>query len=162
MTTRAERTASVLRLLAEKLGLPEPPGRIEAYDISNTGASDIVAAMTVFADGKPKKSAYRYFLLRDLDGPDDYASMDQVISRRFKREIDGDERFARHPDLLLIDGGQTHAAVARRAMEQYGLDIAKQKISLAEPIKSYGSYEVKCKLGFEVSGTVYVLVIEEK
>ena len=123
MTTRAERTASVLRLLAEKLGLPEPPGRIEAYDISNTGASDIVAAMTVFADGKPKKSAYRYFLLRDLDGPDDYASMDQVISRRFKREIDGDERFARHPDLLLIDGGQTHAAVARRAMEQYGLDI---------------------------------------
>ena len=123
MTTKAERTASVLRLLAEKLGLPEPPGRIEAYDISNTGASDIVAAMTVFADGKPKKSAYRYFLLRDLDGPDDYASMDQVISRRFKREIDGDERFARHPDLLLIDGGQTHAAVARRAMEQYGLDI---------------------------------------
>ena len=123
MTTKAERTASVLRLLAEKLGLPEPPGRIEAYDISNTGASDIVAAMTVFADGKPKKRAYRYFLLRDLDGPDDYASMDQVISRRFKREIDGDERFARHPDLLLIDGGQTHAAVARRAMEQYGLDI---------------------------------------
>ena len=88
MTTRAERTASVLRLLAEKLGLPEPPGRIEAYDISNTGASDIVAAMTVFADGKPKKSAYRYFLLRDLDGPDDYASMDQVISRRFKRGPD--------------------------------------------------------------------------
>ena len=79
--------------------------------------------MTVFEDGKPKKSAYRYFLLRDLDGPDDYASMDQVISRRFKREIDGDERFARHPDLLLIDGGQTHAAVARRAMERYGLDI---------------------------------------
>ena len=123
MTTRAERTASVLRLLAEKLGLPEPPGRIEAYDISTTGASDIVAAMTVFADGKPKKSAYRYFLLRDLDGPDDYASMDQVISRRFKREIDGDERFARHPDLLHIDGGQPHAAEARRAMEQYGLDI---------------------------------------
>ena len=123
MTTKAERTASVLRLLAEKLSLPEPPGRIEAYDISNTGASDIVAAMTVFEDGKPKKSAYRYFLLRDLDGPDDYASMDQVISRRFKREIDGDERFARHPDLLLIDGGQTHAAVARRAMERYGLDI---------------------------------------
>ena len=95
MTTKAERTASVLRLLAEKLGLPEPPGRIEAYDISNTGASDIVAAMTVFEDGKPKKSAYRYFLLRDLDGPDDYASMDQVISRRFKREIDGDEQIGR-------------------------------------------------------------------
>ena len=79
MTTRAERTARVLSLLAEKLGLPEPPGRIEAYDISNTGASDIVAAMTVFADGKPKKSAYRYFLLRDLDGPDDYASIRGIL-----------------------------------------------------------------------------------
>ena len=126
MRTLGRNMAFLMKSIAlgkEKLGLPEPPGRIEAYDISNTGASDIVAAMTVFADGKPKKSAYRYFLLRDLDGPDDYASMDQVISRRFKREIDGDERFARHPDLLLIDGGQTHAAVARRAMEQYGLDI---------------------------------------
>ena len=55
LTTRAERTAKVLTLLAELLGLPEPPGRIEAYDISNTGASDIVAAMTVFEEGSPRK-----------------------------------------------------------------------------------------------------------
>ena len=121
--TKEERKNQLLGLFGSMLGLENPPRRIEAYDISNTGSADIVGGMTVFVDGKPKKSAYRYFLLRDLDGPDDYASMDQVISRRFKREIDGDERFARHPDLLLIDGGQTHAAVARRAMEQYGLDI---------------------------------------
>ena len=86
LTTRAERTAKVLTLLAELLGLPEPPGRIEAYDISNTGASDIVAAMTVFEEGKPKKGAYRHFKLRDLTGPDDYASMEQVITRRFRHE----------------------------------------------------------------------------
>lgn len=123
LTTRAERTAKVLTLLAELLGLPEPPGRIEAYDISNTGASDIVAAMTVFEEGKPKKGAYRYFKLRDLTGPDDYASMEQVITRRFHHEIEGDGDFAHRPDLLLIDGGATHAAVASRVLAQYGLSI---------------------------------------
>ena len=123
VTTGAERTAKILTLLAEKLELPAPPRRIEAYDISNTGASDIVAAMTVFEEGKPRKGAYRYFKLRDLDGPDDYASMDQVITRRFRHEKEGDEDFARRPDLLLIDGGATHAEVARKALRQYGLEI---------------------------------------
>ena len=123
LTTKAERTAKILTLLAEKLELPEPPHRIEAYDISNTGASDIVAAMTVFEDGKPKKNAYRYFKMKDLDGPDDYASMEQTIRRRFRRDQDGDERFAQRPDLLLIDGGDTHAAVARRVLTEFGLDI---------------------------------------
>lgn len=123
LTTRAERTAKVLSLLAELLRLPAPPRRIEAYDISNTGASDIVAAMTVFEEGRPKKGAYRYFALRDLAGPDDYASMDQVITRRFRHEIAGDGDFGARPDLLLIDGGATHAAVASRALAAYGLDI---------------------------------------
>ena len=123
LTTRAERTAKVLSLLAELLHLPAPPRRIEAYDISNTGASDIVAAMTVFEEGRPKKGAYRYFKLRDLAGPDDYASMDQVITRRFRHEAEGDGDFAARPALLLIDGGANHAAVASRALAQYGLDI---------------------------------------
>ena len=124
VTTREERTAKVLQLLAEKLELDEPPRRIEAYDISNTGASDIVSAMTVFVDGKPRKNAYRYFILKDLSGPDDYASMEQTLSRRFKRQREGDERFAETlPDLLLIDGGDAHAAVAVRVLEEFGLDI---------------------------------------
>lgn len=123
VTTREERTAKVLSLLADRLDLPAPPRRIEAYDISNTGASDIVAAMTVFEDGKPRKGAYRYFKMRGLDGPDDYASMDQTIRRRFQRDRDGDGQFAQRPDLLLIDGGDTHAAVAQRALEAFGLSI---------------------------------------
>ncbi len=123
LTTKAERTAKILTLLAEKLELPDPPHRIEAYDISNTGASDIVAAMTVFEDGKPKKNAYRYFKMKDMDGPDDYASMEQTIRRRFQRDQDGDEKFARRPDLLLIDGGDTHAAVAQRVLREFGLTI---------------------------------------
>ena len=77
--------------------------------------------MTVFEQGKPKKGAYRYFKLRDLTGPDDYASMEQVITRRFRREKETD--FASPPDLLLIDGGAQHALVARRAMEDLGLSV---------------------------------------
>ena len=123
LTTREERTAKILTLLAQLLELPGPPRRIEAYDISNTGAADIVAAMTVLEQGRPRKGAYRYFALRDLDGPDDYASMDQVITRRFRHETEGDETFASRPDLLLIDGGEAHAAVALQALTRYGLDI---------------------------------------
>ena len=124
VTTKEERTAKILQLLAEKLELPEPPRRIEAYDISNTGASDIVSAMTVFQDGKPRKSAYRRFILKDLTGPDDYASMEQTLTRRFKRQLEGDGNFAESlPDLLLIDGGDTHAAVALRVLADFGLDI---------------------------------------
>ncbi len=121
VTTKEERTARILTLLAETLGLAAPPGRIEAYDISNTGASDIVSAMTVFEDGKPRRAAYRYFKIRDMDKPDDYASMEQTLSRRFA--ADKQEGFASPPNLLLIDGGDTHAAVARRVLQRLELDI---------------------------------------
>ncbi len=123
ITTKEERTSRLLALLAEFLTLPEPPKYIEAYDISNTGASEIVAAMTVFVEGKPKKSAYRNFKLRDLDGPDDYASMAQVLARRFRHETEGDEKFAQRPDLILIDGGAEHAAIGQKALEDAGLSI---------------------------------------
>ena len=124
VTTREEKTAKILQLLAENLELPGPPRRIEAYDISNTGASDIVSAMTVFADGKPKKSAYRRFIMKGLEAPDDYASMEQTLTRRFKRQKEGDAAFAETlPDLLLIDGGDTHAAVAARVLADFGLNI---------------------------------------
>ena len=79
--------------------------------------------MTVFQDGKPLKSAYRKFRIRDLEGPDDYASMYQAVSRRFQRYLDGDEKFAPLPDLLLIDGGDTHTATARAALEALGLSV---------------------------------------
>jgi excinuclease ABC subunit C len=120
LTTRAERTAKVLTLLAELLGLPEPPGRIEAYDISNTGASDIVAAMTVFEEGKPKKGAYRYFKLRDLTGPDDYASMKEVVKRRYQRAI---EEKAPLPDLLITDGGKGQMSAVKEVIDELGLNI---------------------------------------
>ena len=122
-TTREERQNKLLEALGRMLGLPQAPRRMESYDISNTGADDIVASMVVFENGRPLKRDYRHFKLKDLDGPDDYASMDQVITRRFRHEKEGDETFASRPDLLLIDGGEAHAAVALQALTRYGLDI---------------------------------------
>lgn len=123
VTTKEERTARLLILLAELLELPAPPKRIEAYDISNTGASDIVGAMTVFVGGKPQRSKYRCFKLRDMEGPDDYAAMEQVLRRRFRHELSGDEQFGDMPDLLLMDGGREHAAVAERVLRELGLTV---------------------------------------
>lgn len=123
VTSKEERTAKLMVLLAEMLKLPSPPGRIEAYDISNTGASEIVAAMTVFVDGRPKKREYRYFRLRDMDGPDDYKAMEQVLERRMERDRQKDEGFASRPDLILIDGGKEHAAIGAQVVKKAGLTI---------------------------------------
>ena len=122
-TTREERQSKLMELLGRMLDLESPPRRMESYDISNQGADDIVASMVVYVNGKPLKRDYRHFKLKDMDGPDDYASMEQVLQRRFKRYLDGDEKFGDKPDLLLIDGGQNHAKVAAGVLEELGLSI---------------------------------------
>ena len=122
-TTLAQRRSKTLEWLQKALELENFPRRIEAFDISNLGATGIVAAMTVHVDGKPLKRDYRKFRMRDLDGPDDYASMYQAVSRRFKHYVDNDEKFADLPDLLLIDGGDVHAGVAEQALSDLGLTV---------------------------------------
>ncbi len=122
-TTMAQRRSKTLEWLQKALELEAFPQRIEAFDISNLGDTGIVAAMTVHVDGKPLKRDYRKFRIKDLEGADDYASMYQAVYRRFKRYADGDEHFAPLPDLLLIDGGDVHAATAVRAQEDLGLRV---------------------------------------
>ena len=122
-TTLAQRRSKTLEWLQKALELENFPRRIEAFDISNLGATGIVAAMTVHVDGKPLKRDYRKFRIRDLDGPDDYASMYQAVSRRFKHYVDNDVKFADLPDLLLIDGGDVHAGVAEQALSDLGLTV---------------------------------------
>ena len=97
--------------------------RIESYDISNISGTDIVAGMVVFEDGKPKKSDYKRFQIRDLTDQDDYASMHQVLLRRFSHYKAGDKGFDQRPDALFIDGGITHAATAVDALQQLHLEI---------------------------------------
>ncbi|MBU5626215.1 excinuclease ABC subunit UvrC [Oscillibacter sp. MSJ-2] len=123
VTTLQERSDRTLELLARITGLNRPPRRMEAYDISNTGKSDIVASMTVFAGTKPLKRDYRRFKIKELDHPDDYASMQEVLRRRLNRWKDGDEKFSQLPDVFLIDGGETHARAAVEVIRgEYGLE----------------------------------------
>lgn len=122
-TTKEERQSKLMELLGSLLGLPSTPHRTESYDISNTGSADIVAAQTVFYDGKPLKGEYRYYKLRDMDTPDDYASMEQVLTRRFQRWKDGDEKFSVLPDVLLMDGGLGQVGIAVKVLQEFDLHI---------------------------------------
>lgn len=122
VTGKEERVNATLTLLGKMLDM-EPPKRIESYDISNISGTDIVASMVVFQDGKPRKSDYKRFKLEGLMNQDDYASMYQVLTRRFTHYKAGDKGFDLSPDLLLIDGGIQHAQIALRALEQLGLQF---------------------------------------
>ena len=122
-TTAAQRRSKTLEWLQKALGMEKFPTRIEAFDISNLGATGIVAAMTVHVDGKPLKRDYRKFRIKDLENPDDYYSMHQAVYRRFRHYCEGDEKFSALPDLLLIDGGDSHAAMAEEALAELGLSV---------------------------------------
>ena len=124
VTTREERVDRTAQLFAKMVGLPQSPERLEAYDISNTGSSDIVASMTVFQGSRPAKSQYRRFRIKELqDHSDDYRSMQEVLRRRLQRYRDGDEKFSPLPDVFLIDGGAGHAEAARQVIQgEFGLE----------------------------------------
>ena len=121
ITSKEEKLRGTLELLRQMLGLEKQPRRMESYDISNISGTDIVASMVVFEDGKPLRSAYRHFKVEELEDQDDYASMRQVLHRRFAHFLAGDKGFEKAPDLLLIDGGVNHAQTVLRELE--GMEI---------------------------------------
>ena len=121
-TSREEKYAATLTLLGKMIAM-QAPKRIESFDISNISGTDIVASMVVFEDGKPKKKDYKRFKIEALTDQNDYASMAQVIRRRFAHYKDGDAGFEEAPDLVLIDGGVAHARVAVEALERLGLHM---------------------------------------
>ena len=124
--------AKALNALQDDLGLPEAPLRIECFDMSHIQGSDYVGSMVVMEDGLPKKSDYRRFKVRTVAGNDDYAAMEEVLTRRLtallaEREAGHDpgertRRFAYPPQLLLVDGGRGQLNVASRVVEELGLD----------------------------------------
>lgn len=122
VTGKEERTNATIELLGRMLTI-DTPKRIESFDISNISGTDIVASMVVFKDGKPHKSHYKRFKLEGLYNQDDYASMHQIIKRRFIHYKSGDNGFDETPDLLLIDGGIAHAKTAVSALEELNLQF---------------------------------------
>ncbi len=119
-----------LRSLQEELDLPEPPLRIEAFDISTIQGTNTVGSMVVMEDGMPKRSQYRRFEVKGLTGQDDFAAMEEVLTRRFRaylaerdRPVEERGKFAYPPSLLLVDGGAGQLGRAVKVVAELGLDI---------------------------------------
>ncbi len=119
------REYGVLEELKEVLGLDSLPGYIESYDISNLNGTENVAGMIVYHNGRPLKSAYRKFKIKGFEGQDDYASMAEVLTRRFEeyRRAENDEGFGRLPDLILLDGGAGQVHAVREVMRKLDIDV---------------------------------------
>ncbi len=119
------KTTAALTGLADALDLPRMPRRIECYDNSNIQGTSPVASMVVFEDGKPAKKEYRRFNIKTVVGADDFASMKEIIGRRFRRAKDHDEetegKWTTLPDLVIIDGGKGQLNAALEALEEVGM-----------------------------------------
>lgn len=116
---RRQAAAAALQDLAEMLRLPEPPPRIECYDISNIQGQHATGSMVVFTEGLPDKQSYRHFKMRQTAGkPDDYAMMGEMLRRRLYRGAQRDEKFLPLPDLVLVDGGKGQLGVAIQALQE--------------------------------------------
>ena len=131
LTTRSR----ALEELQKELGLDEAPLRIECYDVSNLQGSEVVASMVVFEDGLPRKSEYRRFVIRGVEGQNDVAAMQETIARRFRRYLEDhaearaadldtarDRKFAYAPGLVVVDGGPPQVGAAQRALDRLGID----------------------------------------
>lgn len=123
--TKRNENENALDKLHRLLELDSMPSVVEAYDISNTGTSEIVASMVVFRDGMPDRSSYRRFKMKNQSGQDDYASMQQAVHRRFRRYLDGssDEAFGHCPDLILADGAMGHVHAVEAVLRELGVQV---------------------------------------
>jgi excinuclease ABC subunit C len=134
---RQTRDVKPLEVLKAALGLAEAPRRIEGFDISNTGGEESVGSLVVFRDGRPDKDAYRKYLIRTVEGANDVASLEEVISRRYRKAAEGQGPLL--PDLIMVDGGKPQLGAAEKALAGLGLSgiplvaIAKKEEILFTP-----------------------------
>ena len=127
-----ERTLGASQELAAALHLHSVPRRIEGFDISNTQGAQSVASMVVFVDGEPSRKEYRHFRIKTVEGPNDFASMHEVLTRRFKRALLPENPWPL-PDLILVDGGPQQLAYALMARDSLGLQVPM--VGLAERLE---------------------------
>ena len=139
--------------LQKDLGLSKLPTKIECFDISNLQGTDAVASMVVFVDGKPKKSLYRKFIIQDVEGPDDFASMQEVIRRRYTRVLKNEDPM---PDLIMVDGGKGQLSSAVEVLSDLGLKqipiigLAKRLEEVFFPRKSEAESIAKTSSGLKL------------
>ena len=146
------RTVGAANELAQMLGLPSAD-RLEAFDISNTSGYQSVASMVVFEKGRARKNAYRKFKLRTVSGPDDYKSMEEVLTRRFT-----DERFDMYPDILMMDGGRGQVNVALKVLDELHLNIPVCGMVKDDNHRTRGLYYNNKEISFPRNSEVFGMI----
>ena len=146
------RTVGAANELAQMLGLPSAD-RLEAFDISNTSGYQSVASMVVFEKGRARKNAYRKFKLRTVSGPDDYKSMEEVLTRRFT-----DERFDVYPDILMMDGGRGQVNVALKVLDELHLNIPVCGMVKDDNHRTRGLYYNNKEISFPRNSEVFGMI----
>ena len=162
ITREEKRTKGAVAEIAELLGLTEIH-RMESYDISNIGGFQSVGSMVVFHDGKPRKSEYRKFRIKSVNGPNDYASMEEVLTRRFlhgmeERKEQKESSFTRYPDLILMDGGRGQVHIAEEVIAKLGLDIPVAGMVKDDSHRTRGLYFKDAELPINTRGEGFALL----
>ncbi len=123
LAERTDRRGKALEELGQLLGLEKTPRILESYDISHTAGSQMVAAMVVFRDGRPDKSAMRRFKIKTLAGQDDPSALAEVVERSLRRRVEGDTKFGQMPDVILLDGGILQVRAVAEVLKRLSLTI---------------------------------------
>lgn len=152
------RTIGAVKEIAGWLGMPEI-GRIEAYDISNISGFESVGSMVVYEKGKPKRSDYRKFKIKSVQGPNDYASMEEVLTRRFTHESEKEfDSFAKLPDLIMMDGGRGQVNIALQVLEKLGLSIPVCGMVKDDNHRTRGLYFENVEIPIDTSSEGFKLI----
>ena len=138
-------TEKVLGDLQEILELPHLPVRIESFDISNIAGADNVAGIVVFENGKPNRAEYRRFIIKTVEGADDFASMNEAVFRRYKRSLAEEKPL---PDLIFIDGGKGQISAAAKAMRELDLEMIPI-VGLVKPPRKHSEISHLLRFGYE-------------
>ena len=152
------RTIGAVKEIAGWLGMQEI-GRIEAYDISNISGFESVGSMVVYEKGKPKRSDYRKFKIKSVQGPNDYASMEEVLTRRFTHESEKEfDSFAKLPDLIMMDGGRGQVNIALQVLENLGLSIPVCGMVKDDNHRTRGLYFENVEIPIDTSSEGFKLI----
>lgn len=152
------RTIGAVKEIAGWLGMQEI-GRIEAYDISNISGFESVGSMVVYEKGKPKRSDYRKFKIKGVQGPNDYASMEEVLTRRFTHESEKEfDSFAKLPDLIMMDGGRGQVNIALKVLEKLGLSIPVCGMVKDDNHRTRGLYFENVEIPIDTSSEGFKLI----
>ena len=158
-TYHHQKTVNVLDTLQKLLQLSNVPRRMECFDISNTQGTESVGSMVVFVDGKPKKDQYRRFKIKTVEGADDYASMREVLTRRFRHGLEqNDDKFSQFPDLIMMDGGRGQVNIALEVVAELGLTIPVCGMVKDDRHRTRGLYYNNIEVLMETDSEVFLLI----